>query len=107
MNLDSLGDVGIVGVCVLLILREVFAFLKTRELASDPGVECEDATAKIASIEESMATLAASTSSIQTLIQKTDADGLPLVFTPRSLTAAIEGLGRSVDRLEQKLDRAR
>ena len=107
MNLDSLGDVGIVGVCVLLILREVFAFLKTRGLNPDPNLECEDATVKIASIEESMATLAASTSSIQTLLQKTDADGLPLVFTPRSLTSAIEGLGRSVDRLEQKLDRAR
>ena len=109
MNLDSLGDMGIVGVCVLLILREVFAYLKTREQADVlvQSGDCDDVVSKILSMEESMVALAGSTSAIQTLIQKTDADGLPLVFTPRSLTAAIEGLGRSVDRLEQKIERIR
>lgn len=109
MNLDSLGDVGVVGVCVLLILREVFAYLKSRESAATPTAdgECEDAVTRLATIEENMAALATSTTSLQTLMMKTDADGLPLVYTPRSLTSAIEGLGRSVDRLEQKIERVR
>ena len=113
MNLDSLGDVGIVGVCVLLILREVFAFLKSREESETPAVDCEEALTKLpcsnrlAPIEDSMAKIAASSASIQAVLEKTDADGLPLVYTPRSLTSAIEGLGKSVDRLEQKLERAR
>ncbi|MAG27426.1 hypothetical protein CMI47_17985 [Candidatus Pacearchaeota archaeon] len=107
MGLEALGDAGIGIVAAVLIVREVLNFLKAREApiqASEDG-ECDEAIGRLVRMEEQMSALASSTSEIATLMLRVDADGLPLVYFPRSLSAAISELGKSVERLSSKVDR--
>ena len=49
--------------------------------------------------------IASSTQQMAVLMLKTDDGGTPLVYTPRSLTAAIDALAKNIDRLTDKVDR--
>ena len=88
----------------LLILKEVFTFVqKTR--ASARGVECEDATAKLAGIEDKMNSLVSSTASMASVMEKSDSSGLPLIYRDGSLTQAIATLSSSIASLTDKVNR--
>ncbi len=97
--MNDFGDIGVAGVLVMLVLREVFNFLKS----SDAG-EAE-VVAKLDRMEEQSAAMAASTQQMAALMLKTDDTGTPLVYTPRSLTSAIDTLAKNIDRLTDKVDR--
>lgn len=108
MSMEAFGDIGIGVVAAVLILREVFSYLKSRDKLSalDTGDgECEDAAAKLASIEDKMNSLATSTASMVSVMEKCDAAGLPLVYRDGSLTQAIQTLGTSIERLSSKVER--
>jgi hypothetical protein len=105
MNLEALGDFGIIGIAVVLILREVFAYLKHRDtlsLTTGDG-ECEDAAARLAKIDEQLSVLATSSQRMCTVLEQTDSRGLPLVYRDGTLTEAIAALGRSIEKLEVRL----
>ena len=105
MGLEALGDAGIGIVAAVLIVREVLNFLKYREANStvEDG-DCEEALGRFAKMEQQMSSLASSTSEIATLMLRVDADGLPLVYTPRTLTSAVTELGKSVVNLNRSVD---
>ena len=104
MGLDSLGDVGVAGILVVLILREVFGYMaKAQEaevsIAEDPSLDAH------ARIEEAVAALASTTAQMATVMCRVDDTGAPMVYVPRSLSIAIENLAKNVDRLTDKVDR--
>ena len=97
--MENLGDIGIGVVAAVLILREVFSFLKSQKLAATVGDDPHDR------IEADLATLVASTGQMAAMMLKTDDSGTPLVYTPRSLTTAIDALAKNIDRLTDKVER--
>lgn len=97
MGLDSLGDAGIGIIAAVLIIREVMGYLKARESASGGG-DCDKA-------EETLSEIAASTQAMSAILVKTDSDGLPLCYTPRSLTTAIESLAVGIEKLSDRVER--
>jgi len=103
MGLEGVGDAGIVGVLVVLVLREVFSFLKSKEASMDG--DCDDAMIKLSQIDDKVDDLQGATQAMSAILTRTDADGLPLAYTPRSLTTTLDALGKSVERLGDKVDR--
>jgi hypothetical protein len=97
--MENLGDIGIGVVAAVLILREVFSFLKSQKLTAIAGDDPHDR------IEADLATLVASTGQMAAMMLKTDDGGTPLVYTPRSLTTAIDQLAKNIDRLTDKVER--
>ena len=106
MGLDSLGDVGVAGILVVLILREVFGYMsKMQAQEAEVAVAEDPASDAHARIEDAVAALASTSAQMATILCRTDGSGAPMVYTPSSLTAAIEGLSRNADRLSEKVER--
>ncbi len=105
MGLEALGDAGIGIVAAVLIIREVFSFLKAREAASrgDDDGDCDEALGKLKSIDTKLDDMSAATLQMSAILSRTDPDGLPLCYTPRSLVATLEKLASSVDRLGERV----
>ena len=97
--MQDFGDIGVAGVLVMLVLREVFNFLKSNDSGDGETV------ARLDRMEEQTAAIASSTQQMAVLMLKTDDGGTPLVYTPRSLTAAVDALAKNIDRLTDKVDR--
>ena len=106
MGLEMLGDAGIGIVAAVLIIREVMSYLSKREAAlaasSDDG-ECDEAMGKLNSMDGKLDDLSAATQSMAAILTRTDPDGLPLCYTPRSLGTSLEKLAVSVDRLGERI----
>lgn len=107
MGLESIGDAGIVGVLVVLILREVFSFLAKREAAASGGVDedCDEALGTMRKIDTKLDDLSGATQAMSAILTRTDADGLPLCYTPRSLTTSLDALAKNIERLTDRVDR--
>lgn len=105
MSLEAMGDAGVVGVVALFILKEVFSFVKSYKKENPDSSECDDATAKLTSVETKLATLVTSTQSMAAVMEKCDASGLPLVYRDGSLTDAIKTLNSSITSLATKVER--
>ena len=107
MGLESLGDAGIGIVAAVLIIREVMSYLKTREAtlagAQPQDDDCDEAIGKLNSMDDKIDDLSAATQSMAAILTRTDPDGLPLCYTPRSLTLTLEKLAGSVDRLGERI----
>ncbi len=115
MGLESLGDAGIGIVAAVLIIREVMGYLKAREqtsaITADDG-DCDEAIGKLNKIDDKVddlqsgvADLRGATIQMSTILSKTDPDGLPLCYTPRSLTTSLDSLGKSIEKLSDKVER--
>ena len=108
MGLEALGDAGIGVVAAVLIIREVLGYLKAREAGeaaaagADDG-ECDEAIGKLNSIDGKLDDLAGATLQMSAILSRTDPDGLPLCYTPRSLVSTLEKLAASVDRLGERV----
>ena len=102
MSLESFGDAGVVGVVALFILKEVFAFVKSHKKGTE-GVECDDALAKLSSVEDSLSALVTSSHNMVAVIEKCDPSGLPLVYRDGSLTDAIKTLNSTINTLASKV----
>ena len=107
MNLEALGDFGIIGVAVVLILREVFAYLKHRDSlsATSGDADCEDAVTRLAKMDERLAMIGTSSERMCTVLEKSDASGLPLIYRDGTLTQAIRTLNTSIAALAAKVER--
>mgnify|MGYP003626813113 CR=1 FL=1 len=115
MGLDSLGDAGIGIVAAVLIIREVMGYLKAREASSSSGgddADCDEAIGKLNKIDDKVddiqsgvADLRGATVQMSAILSKTDPDGLPLCYSPRSLTTSLSALSNSVEKLGDKIDR--
>ena len=103
MALESLGDAGIGIVAAVLIIREVMSFLKAREESRGGDDDCDEAMNKINGIDGKIDDLSAATQSMAAILTRTDPDGLPLCYTPRSLGASLDKLAQSVDRLGERI----
>lgn len=107
MGLDVLGDAGIGIIAAVLIIREVFSFLKTREAREaankDDDGDCDEALGKLKSIDTKLDDMSAATLQMSAILSRTDPDGLPLCYTPRSLVSTLEKLAASVDRLGERI----
>lgn len=102
--MEYLTEVSAAGILAVIVLKTVFDFLKSRE---DADPDCEDAGARLASLDSSMAQIAASTAAVAELCSKVDSGGLPLIYrdaqSTQRLTTTLESLGRSVERLSDKV----
>ena len=107
MGLESIGDAGIVGVLVVLVLREVFSFLAKREsaVAGVSDDDCDEVMGKLGQVNSKVDDLAGATQAMSAILTRTDADGLPLCYTPRSLTSSLDALAKNIERLTDKVDR--
>lgn len=105
MGLEVLGDAGIGIIAAVLIIREVFSFLKAREAASrvDDDGDCDEALGRLNSIDGKLDDMSAATLQMSAILSRTDPDGLPLCYTPRSLVSTLEKLAASVDRLGERI----
>jgi len=105
MGLEAFGDAGVGIVAAVLIIREVLGYLKAREAANadaDDG-DCDEAIGKLNSIDGKLDDLAGATLQMSAILSRTDPDGLPLCYTPRSLGTTLEKLAASVDRLGERV----
>ena len=105
MGLEALGDAGIGVVAAVLIIREVLSYLKAKEAATasaDDG-DCDEAIGKLNNIDDKLDDLAGATVQMSAILTRTDPDGLPLCYTPRSLPVTLEKLAQSVDRLGERV----
>ena len=108
MGLEALGDAGIGVVAAVLIIREVLSYLKAREAreAASSGADdgdCDEAMGKLNTIDDKLDDLTGATLQMSAILTRTDPDGLPLCYTPRSLTVTLDKLASSVDRLGERI----
>jgi len=94
--MEHLAELGVGGILCMLILQTVLPYFKERLTTGN-----EDCTKAEATLNE----IAASTQAMSAILVKTDSDGLPLCYTPRSLTTAIENLATGIERLSDKVER--
>ena len=85
--MEHMAELGVGGILCMLILQTVLPYIKERK---SPDAANE---------------IAASTQAMSAILVKTDSDGLPLCYTPRSLTTAIENLATGIERLSEKVER--
>lgn len=96
---DYIGELGVGGIFAILLLQTVLPYLKGRfNDAPQQDGDCDKAEATLNEIAKSTQTMA-------TILEKTDSDGLPLCYTPRSLTSAIESLSLGIEKLGDKVER--
>ena len=106
-ELGGLGGLSAAGIFILIILREVFSFLKEKEddkpaplPASSVDPECaKEIEEQVRIIREAQARTAAYCEKMSEVLSAKDAEGLPLVYTPRSLGKSIESLSVSITKL--------
>lgn len=103
-DLGGLGGLSAAGIFILIILREVFAFLKTKEgdKPAPPPVDpdcAREMEEQVRLIREAQARTASYCEKMSEVLSAKDAEGLPLVYTPRSLGKSIESLSISITRL--------
>jgi len=102
-ELGGLGGLSAAGIFILIILREVFSFLKDKEdkpSTSDPDPDCvREIDDQLKLIREAQVRTAANCEKMAEVMAAKDVDGLPLVYTPRSLGKSIEALSNSINKL--------
>ena len=103
-ELGGLGGLSAAGIFILIILREVFSFLKDKEddrpSAPDPDPDCvKEIDEQLKLIREAQVRTAANCDKLAEVMSAKDVDGLPLVYTPRSLGKSIEALSTSINKL--------
>ncbi len=105
-DLGGLGGLSAAGIFILIILREVFAFLKAKEddkpapLPPSTDADCaREIEEQVRLIRDAQARTAAYCEKMSEVLSAKDAEGLPLVYTPRSLGKSIESLSISITRL--------
>jgi len=102
-ELGGLGGLSAAGIFILIILREVFSFLKEKEdkpSAPDPDPDCvREIDDQLKLIREAQVRTAANCEKMAEVMSAKDSDGLPLVYTPRSLGKSIEALSTSINKL--------
>lgn len=94
--MENLAELGVGGILCMLILQTVLPYFKEKMQSSN-----EDCTKAEVTLNE----IAASTQAMSAILVKTDSDGLPLCYTPRSLTTAIESLAAGIEKLSDKVER--
>ena len=104
VDLGGLGGLSAAGIFILIILREVFSFLKAKEseapAAPDPDPDCvKEIDEQLKLIREAQVRTAANCDKLAEVMSAKDSDGLPLVYTPRSLGKSIEALSTSINKL--------
>jgi hypothetical protein len=114
MNLESFGDAGIVGILVVIILREVKRIIdaKIPMLGGGGGEEspdCDEAKDQLDRLEIKTDALVASATTLNELVAAKDPAGLPLIYRDSQavsrLNTNIEALHRSIERLGDRLER--
>jgi len=104
----GLGGFSATGILIVLVLKVVLDYLKGRD-ASDQGdgSQKEDCVREIDEqlkmIREAQARTAANCERMAEVMAAKDVDGLPLVYTPRSLGKSIESLSQSITRLSDQV----
>ena len=115
MNLEGLGDAGIVGILVVMILREVKRIIDAKLPmmlgggTGDESAECDEAKDQLDRLEAKTDALVASATSLNGLVAAKDPAGLPLIYRDSQamsrLNTNIEALHRSIERLGDRLER--
>lgn len=103
----GLGGLSATGILVVMVLKVVLDYLQSRDEAEskasngvDPKAEqCDELEQQLVLIREAQVRTAANCEKMSEVLGARDADGLPLVYTPRSLTKSIEMLSTSVTKL--------
>ena len=106
-DIGGLGGLSAAGIFILIVLREVFAFLKAKDddkpspvLPSSTDPECaREIEEQVKLIREAQSRTAAYCEKMSEVLSAKDAEGLPLVYTPRSLGKSIESLSISITKL--------
>ena len=101
----GLGGLSATGILIVMVLKVVLDYLQSRDEAeskSEAGGkqdQCDEFEQQLVLIREAQARTAANCEKMSEVLGAKDADGLPLVYTPRSLTKSIELLSTSVTKL--------
>ena len=105
MATDMITSVGLGGTLSLLIIREVFGFLKGRKPSTDEPKVCP-AVAALSDTECKLDEKAiAKIHNIHDVLTAVDEDGAPRVFTPRSHLRLLEMIAHTQQQQEAILDR--
>ena len=100
MDGSQITELGVGGLLALLVLREVFGFVKpVLERRRNGGKSLDKPNGHLTT--EQVAQIA----DLHRLMTKTDVDGTPLVFVPRSLVAVIQELSQATQRQITVLER--
>ena len=113
MNLESFGDAGIVGILVVIILREVKRIIDAKIPllggGGDESPDCDEAKDQLDRLEIKTDALVASATTLNELVAAKDPAGLPLIYRDSQamsrLNTNIEALHRSIERLGDRLER--
>mgnify|MGYP003662589410 CR=1 FL=1 len=103
----GLGGLSATGILIVMVLKVVLDYVQSRDEADskiDKGddrkqEQCDELEQQLMLIREAQARTASNCEKMSEVLGAKDADGLPLVYTPRSLTKSIEMLSTSVTKL--------
>lgn len=102
MEGELLTQIGVGGILVVLVLREVFGFLKPlleKRRTNGNGNGGHKANGHMS------AETVAQVHELHRIMSKTDTDGTPLVYFPRSLAAAVQELAHATSEQNTLLER--
>ncbi len=102
----GLGGLSATGILVVMVLKVVLDYIKSRDEANaraekaDGGEDCaREIEEQLKMLRETQARTAANCEKMSEVLGAKDAEGLPLVYTPRSLGKSIESLSQSISKL--------
>jgi hypothetical protein len=102
----GLGGLSATGILVVMVLKVVLDYIKSRDEANaraekaDGGDDCaREIEEQLKMLRETQARTAANCEKMSEVLGAKDAEGLPLVYTPRSLGKSIESLSQSISKL--------
>mgnify|MGYP003652206844 CR=1 FL=1 len=102
----GLGGLSATGILVVMVLKVVFDYVKSRDEASaraeraGNGDDCaRDIEEQLKLLRETQARTALNCEKMAEVLSAKDSEGLPLVYTPRSLGKSIESLSQSISKL--------
>lgn len=102
----GLGGLSATGILIVMVLKVVLDYLKSRDEANaraekaDSGDDCaREIEEQLKMLRETQARTAANCEKMSEVLGAKDAEGLPLVYTPRSLGKSIESLSQSISKL--------
>ena len=102
----GLGGLSATGILVVMVLKVVLDYIKSRDEVNaraektDSGDDCaREIEEQLKMLRETQARTAANCEKMSEVLGAKDAEGLPLVYTPRSLGKSIENLSQSISKL--------
>lgn len=102
---NAIGGLSAGGILLLLVIREFLSHMSKAKAEEQQKASGGDDDSKLQSIDDQMKQIATSTGAICMLVEKVDGSGLPLIYRDQRLPDVVDGLGKSIEKLGDKVEK--